>query len=87
MLYKPSEVEDLLDRRDRIHSKLYTKLITSLCEPVPQPDRELFQSAATLHRCRLCGAFLTQVLAKQLPCLPLRSKVNERGEIVPRHQR
>ena len=87
LLYKPSEVEDLLDRKDRIHSKLYTKLIGSLMESTPQPGREIFATAATLHRCRLCGMFLTNSLSRILPCLPLRSAVNHRGEIVPRHQR
>lgn len=87
ILYRPTEVEELMDRRDRIHSRLYTKLIVSLCEPMPQPGRELFQTAATLHRCRLCGMFLTQQSAKILPCHPLRSTVNRRGEVVPKHQR
>ena len=76
-----------MDRRDRIHSRLYTKLICSLCEPTPQPDREIFQTAATLHRCRLCGMYLTQQLAKIIPCHPLRSILNRRGEVVPKHQR
>ncbi len=76
-----------MDRRDRIHSRLYTKLICSLCEPQPQPDREIFQTAATLQRCKICGLYLTQQLAKILPCHPLRSMLNRRGEIVPKHQR
>jgi hypothetical protein len=86
-LYKPSEVEDLMDRKDRIHSKLYIKLIQTLVEPLPQPEREIFYTAASLHRCRLCGMFLTQSLARLYPCLPMRSTVNRRGEIVPKHQR
>ena len=86
-LFKPSEVEDLIDRKDRIHSKLYIKLIQALVEPLAQPERELFHSAGTLHRCRLCGLFLTQNMSQLLPCLPLRSSVNKRGEIVPKHQR
>ena len=86
-LYKPSEVEELVDRRDRIHSRLYTKLIISLCDPVAKPERELFHSSATLFRCRLCGLFLTKHLARLLPCLSLRSTVNSRGEVVPKHQR
>ena len=86
-LFKPTEVEELMDRRDRIHSRLYTKLICSLCEPQPQPDREIFQTAATLYRCKTCGLYLTQQLAKLLPCNPLRCVINRRGEVVPRHQR
>jgi hypothetical protein len=86
-MFKPSEVEDLSDRRDRIHSKMYMKLILALCEPQPQPDREIFHTLATLYRCRLCGMLLTQHLSKLLPCMPLRSKINKRGEIVPKHQR
>ena len=86
-LYKPTEVEELMDRRDRIHSRLYTKLIVSLVEPKPQPDREIFQTAATLYRCKICGLYLTQQLAKTLPCHPFRSILNRRGEVVPKHQR
>ena len=88
MLYKPSEVEDLLDRRDRLHSKLYTRLIPSLLgAPLPAPDRETFHTLATLHRCSLCGMFLTKHLSKLIPCLPQRANINARGDIVPRHQR
>ena len=88
LLYKPSEVEDLLDRRDRIHSKLYTRLIASLLgDPLPQPEREIFHTLATLHRCALCGMFLTRHLSKLVPCLPQRAHFNARGDIVPRHQR
>ena len=86
-LYKPTEVEELMDRRDRIHSRLYTKLICSLCEPKPQPEREIFQTAATLYRCKMCGLYLTKEIAKLLPCHPLRCVINRRGEVVPRHQR
>ena len=60
-LYKPSEVEELLDRRDRLHSRLYARLIPSLLgAPLPAPDRETFHTLATLHRCSLCGMFLTR---------------------------
>ena len=87
MLYKPSEAEDLLDRRDRIHSKLYTRLIASLGDPLPQPEREIFHTLATFHRCSLCGMFLTKHLSKLIPCLPQRANINARGDTVPRHQR
>lgn len=85
--FSPSEVEELLDRRDRIHSKLYVKLIQSLFEPLPQPDRDIFFTAATFHRCKLCGSFLTQRLAKVIPCLPSRYQVTRRGEVIPKHLR
>ncbi len=55
------EVEELVDRRDRIHSRLYTKLIISLCDPVAKPDNDLFRPAATLFRCSFCGLFLTKI--------------------------
>ena len=86
-MYKPSEIEDLSDRRDRLQSKLYIKLILAIFEPLPQPTREIFHTAATLHRCRLCGLYLTKCLARLLPCQPMRSSINRRGEIVPKHQR
>ena len=76
-----------MDRRDRIHSRLYTKLIMALCEPKASPEREIYQTAATLFRCRLCGLYLTKRLSKLLPCHPLRSAVNRNGEVVPKHQR
>ena len=88
LLYKPSEVEDLLDRRDRIHSKLYSRLIASLLgDALPQPERETFHTLATLHRCALCGMFLTKHLSRLIPCLPQRASISARGDIVPRHQR
>ena len=63
-LYKPSDVEELMDRKDRIHSRLYTKLISALCEEKPSPQREIYHTAATLFRCRLCGLYLTQRISR-----------------------
>lgn len=80
-------MEELLDRRDRIHSRLYIKLIVALFDPLPKPDREMFNSAATLFRCKLCGQYLTKRLSQLLPCHPLRSLVNHMGEVVPKHLR
>lgn len=86
-LFKASEVEDLPDRRDRLQSRLYVKLIYALFEPLPQPERDIFYTGATLHRCRACGLILTQAQARLLPCAPHRARVSRRGEVVPRHQR
>ncbi|CAB4065949.1 Uncharacterized protein KIAA1841 [Lepeophtheirus salmonis] len=86
-LYKPSEVEMILDRKDRIQSRLYSKLIQRLCAILPQYDREILDTAFSLHRCELCGLFLTSSSAKTLPCLSFRSKIDHRGNIVPIHKR
>lgn len=77
----------MIDRRDRVTSKLYIKLIQNLFEAVPQPEREIYETAATLHRCRLCGYFLTETTAPLLPCLPHRFSINRFGEIIPMHKR
>ena len=63
------------------------KLIYALCEPLPQTEREIFYTAATLYRCRACGMLLTQALSRLFPCLPLRARISQRGEVVPKHQR
>jgi hypothetical protein len=37
-----------MDRRDRIHNRLYTKLILALCKPAADPERV---HAMTWGRC------------------------------------
>ena len=49
-LYKPSEIENLSDRRDRIQSRLYTKMLNILTEEEPNPEKEVWSTAATLYR-------------------------------------
>ena len=49
-LYKPSEIENLSDRRDRIQSRLYTKMLNLLTEEEPNEEKEIWSTAATLFR-------------------------------------
>lgn len=49
-LYKPSEIENLSDRRDRVQSRLYTKMLALLTLEEPNTDKEIWSTAATLYR-------------------------------------
>ena len=85
-LYKPSEIENLSDRRDRIQSRLYTKMVNLLTEEEPNPEKEIWFTAATLFRCEICGKYLTSQTSRLL-CLPSSASIDNTGNVVPKHER
>ena len=85
-MYKPSEIENLSDRRDRIQGRLYTKMVNLLTEEEPNPEKEIWFTAATLFRCQICGKYLTS-RTSQLLCLPSSASIDNTGNVVPKHER
>ena len=85
-MYKPSEIENLSDRRDRIQSRLYTKMVNLLTEEEPNPEKEIWFTAATLFRCEICGKYLTSQTSRLL-CLPRSASIDNTGNVVPKHER
>lgn len=50
-MYTNAELEAVRDRKDKIQSRLFCKMILSLAEPVPETLRGHFSSLATLFKC------------------------------------
>ena len=102
-MYKPSEIENLSDRRDRVQSRLYTRMVGLLTEVEPDPEREIWTTAATLYRsvprqlskdclhwvarCGICGQLLTSSTSRLLLCHPNSATINNTGKVVPKHER
>ena len=85
-MYKPSEIENLSDRRDRIQGRLYTKMVNLLTEEEANPEKEIWMTAATLFRCSICGKYLTSQTSG-LACLPSSASIDNTGKVVPKHER
>ncbi|KAI4454329.1 hypothetical protein MML48_9g00006023 [Holotrichia oblita] len=51
-MYTNAEVEAIKDRKDKIQSKLFCKLIQSLCEPEPESLRGHFATMGRIFKCR-----------------------------------
>ena len=50
-MYTNAELEAIRDRKDKIQSRLYCKMILSLAEPVPETLRGHYSTLATLFKC------------------------------------
>ena len=50
-MYTNVELEAIRDRKDKIQSRLYCKMILSLAEPVPETLRGHYATLATLFKC------------------------------------
>lgn len=51
-MYTNVELESVRDRKDKIHSKLFCKMIQSLCEVEPEALRGHFSTMAKVYKCK-----------------------------------
>lgn len=77
-----NELEALRDKKDKIKSKLYGKLVERLFAS----DKGNNGAAASLFRCVHCGLFLTEKSSRIVRCLPSQMGINRYGELIPLHQ-
>ncbi|XP_013167633.1 PREDICTED: uncharacterized protein KIAA1841 homolog [Papilio xuthus] len=84
-MYTNAELEAVRDRRDKIQSRLYCKLILSLAEPVPETLRGHYATLATLFKCTKCNKLLGRHVAEQVPCQPSSMRIDRRGNVVSAH--
>lgn len=80
------ECEDLLDKKDRIRNKLFSKKLQQLFEPTFSTSFSP-SNASTLFRCQHCHTLLTADQSTKLPCIPGRLVVDWRGRISFTHER
>jgi hypothetical protein len=69
-MYTNSEVELIKDRKDKIQSRIFTKLIASLVEPDPESVRGHWSSLARVYRCGKCQQIVSPSVAPRIPCAP-----------------
>ena len=81
------EVEGLKDKKDKIQSKLFCKLIMSLAEVMPDNKKGHYSSLATLFKCIKCGKNIIQSVSNCVPCIPSAMKIDTHGNISSNHVR
>lgn len=69
-MYTNSELEQIKDKKDKIQSKLYCKLIMSLCDPICESVRGHWNSLCYIYRCQKCEQLIMPEFAKTMPCHP-----------------
>ncbi|XP_022831614.1 uncharacterized protein KIAA1841 homolog isoform X2 [Spodoptera litura] len=84
-MYTNAELEAIRDRKDKIQSRLYCKMILSLAEPVPETLRGHYATLATLFKCNKCNKLLGRHIAEQVPCQPASMRIDRRGNVVSSH--
>ncbi|KAK9700510.1 SANT and BTB domain regulator of CSR, BTB domain [Popillia japonica] len=86
-MYTNAEVEAIKDRKDKIQSKLFCKLIQSLCESEPESLRGHFATMGRIFKCRFCQQLVSPLIADFLPCLPCCTTLELDGVMTSRHVR
>uniref|UniRef100_A0A8D8XBH6 Uncharacterized protein KIAA1841 homolog n=2 Tax=Cacopsylla melanoneura TaxID=428564 RepID=A0A8D8XBH6_9HEMI len=81
------QVEDLEDRKDKIRSRLFCKLIFSLNEWPPVSARGHWASTGRLYRCLHCGSLLSATYAGRIACKPNRMSIDSNGNLVFSHEK
>ncbi|XP_032527897.1 SANT and BTB domain regulator of class switch recombination isoform X1 [Danaus plexippus] len=84
-MYTNAELEAIRDRKDKIQSRLYCKMIMSLAEPVPETLRGHYATLATLFKCSKCNKLLGRHIAGQVPCQPSSMRIDRRGNVISEH--
>lgn len=86
-MYTNAEVESIRDRKDKIQSRLFIKLIRSLVEPVPESVRGHWSSLARVYRCCKCQQLVSPKVAAEIPCIPCCMRLQSNGNVVSNHVR
>ncbi|XP_063971825.1 SANT and BTB domain regulator of class switch recombination isoform X2 [Diachasmimorpha longicaudata] len=86
-LFTNMDVEILKDKKDKVQSRLFCKLITSLVDPIPDTRRGHYSSLSTLFKCGKCGKSVIRSISDYVPCLPSCMKIDNKGDLHSKHTR
>lgn len=86
-LFSNADVEALKDKKDKIQSRLFCKLISSLANPDPDCQRGHFRSLATLFKCGKCGKHVAQSVSDSVPCVSSCTSIDNKGNLHSKHAR
>lgn len=86
-LFTNEDVEILKDKKDKIQSRLFCKLIMSLVEVTPDNRKGHYGSLATLFKCGKCSKNVVQSISDFVPCVPSAMKIDNKGAVHSRHVR
>ncbi|KAG7197968.1 hypothetical protein KM043_016201 [Ampulex compressa] len=86
-LFTNEDVELLKDKKDKIQSRLFCKLIVSLAEVTPDTKKGHYSSLATLFKCAKCGKNIIQMISEHVPCIASAMKIDNNGNVYSKHIR
>ncbi|XP_017786703.1 PREDICTED: uncharacterized protein KIAA1841 homolog [Nicrophorus vespilloides] len=86
-MYTNIEVENIKDRKDKIQSRLFCKLIQSLCEVETESVRGHYCSLAYIYKCKHCQQLVSPPYSPEIPCIPSYMRLEYDGSITSRHER
>ncbi|XP_018364120.1 PREDICTED: uncharacterized protein KIAA1841 homolog [Trachymyrmex cornetzi] len=86
-LFTNEDVEMLKDKKDKIQSRLFCKLIASLVETTPVNKKGHYSSLAMMFRCGKCGKNVIQSISDFVPCIPSAMKIDNKGTVHSKHVR
>ncbi|CAH1110164.1 unnamed protein product [Psylliodes chrysocephalus] len=84
-MYTNVEIEAIKDKKDKIQSRLFSKLIQSLAEPEPEMLRGHWCSLARVFRCEKCQLLITPKVAPMIPCIPQCMRLQPDGSVLSLH--
>ncbi|KAF5285121.1 hypothetical protein FQA39_LY16810 [Lamprigera yunnana] len=85
-MYTNTEVEAIRDRKDKIQSRLYCKLIQSLCEPETESMRGHWNSLAQVYRCCRCQKLVNPATGAHIPCIAACMRLRADGLVTYKHE-
>ncbi|XP_035734208.1 uncharacterized protein KIAA1841 homolog [Vespa mandarinia] len=86
-LFTNEDVENLQDKKDKIQSRLFCKLIMSLIEINPDNKKGHYGSLATLFKCGKCNKNVVQSISDFIPCISTAMQIDNKGTIHNKHIR
>lgn len=86
-LFTNEDVEMLKDKKDKIQSRLFCKLITSLVDAIPDNKKGHYSSLAMMFRCGKCTKNVIQSISDFVPCVPSAMKIDNKGTVHSKHVR
>ncbi|KAL3271538.1 hypothetical protein HHI36_022015 [Cryptolaemus montrouzieri] len=86
-MYTNTELDSIRDKKDKLQSKLFTKLIQSLVEPEPECVRGHWSSLARVYRCEKCQQLIAPSVSFKIPCTPTCMRLQYDGTIISNHIR
>lgn len=86
-MYTNAEVEAVKDRKDKIQSRLFAKLIQSLGEPEPESVRGHWCSLARIFKCQKCQQLISPEFAAKIHCAASQMRLQPDGGILNVHSK
>ncbi|XP_050441505.1 SANT and BTB domain regulator of class switch recombination [Adelges cooleyi] len=81
------DIENIKDVRDKLKSRLFTKLIVDLCKRSPKREFGHYSTFAYAFYCCRCSTVLIPNVAAMIPCKPPIYKIAQNGTVIACHSK